>query len=337
MSHPPTVSIVIPARDAGKTLGRTLASITRQTLKPREVIILDDGSRNPVENMDAVNTFPDVPELRVIRLDASRGPAVARNAGAAIARSDILLFVDADVVLHRDLIRRITDTFAGNGSISAVQGMYSEQLPDGAGTTSRYQNHYYFHAFRQLDPHDAAVCATFCFSIKRSVFESMGGFDARIPRPTVEDEAFGYALAAAGHKIFLHHGVRVTHLADYTPDRLIIRKFRMSFHQVKSALRGVRPPVGGSGASNRTHHARDILAAVILAPFIPVAWAWTWPAGLLLLTGYVGANARFWRYLTKQEPPVYMVEMLALTWVDQTAIACGLLFGALDYAMGRRY
>jgi len=105
---------------------------------------------------------------------------------------------------------------------------------------------------------------------------------------------------------------------------------------VKSSLRGVRPPIR-KGDRNRTHHSIGTLAAVVLAPFLPVTWAWTWPAGLLMLIAYTAANARFWAYLSSEEPPVFFTEMLVLTWIDHMAIACGLAAGTLDFILGRRY
>lgn len=334
MSNLPTISIIIPARNAERTLGQTLHSIVEQSDAPDEIIIIDDGSVTPVDTLDPVKTRPDI---RLIHLDKSRGPAVARNAGAAIARSDVILFIDSDVVLDGNAVQRIRRVFRDSPDVSAVQGIYSHRLPDGFNICSRYQNHYYHFAFKSITADTTAVCATFCFAVKRAVFDAMGGFNAKIKRPTVEDEAFGYTLTAEGHNIVLQRDVQVTHLASYTLDQLILRKFRMSFHQVKSAIRGIRPPVRNIHHENKTHHAGDTLAAVLLAPLLPIAWLWAWPAGILWLIAYTAANARFWSYLTAEEPPFFAGEIMVLTWIDQVSIACGLVFGTLDYALGHRY
>ncbi|MCD4654966.1 hypothetical protein K8T06_13655, partial [bacterium] len=154
--------------------------------------------------------------------------------------------------------------------------------------------------------------------------------------PTVEDEVYGYELVAANHRIFLHRGVQVTHLAEYSFDSLLLRKFRMSFYQIKSLLRGVKPPVHGKNGNNGTHHSKDIIAATMIAPLLFMSWLWSWPAGLLMLLFYASVNARLWSYFTKAEPPVYAIEMFFITWFDQMSIFSGLLIGALDYFMGRK-
>ncbi|HMB70797.1 MAG TPA: glycosyltransferase, partial [bacterium] len=41
------VSVVIPCRDSGGTLEETLGSVADQTLRPAEVVVVDDGSRDP--------------------------------------------------------------------------------------------------------------------------------------------------------------------------------------------------------------------------------------------------------------------------------------------------
>ncbi|MBN1296187.1 glycosyltransferase family 2 protein [bacterium] len=337
MNNSAPISIIIPARDADGTLAFTLASIAIQSAAPSEIIIVDDGSTVPLAIPVNDPGMPDPHRIRVIRLDQSRGPAVARNAGAAVARSDILLFIDADVVLAPDVVRLTAAHFDTVTGIAAVQGIYDSRTPDTASICTRYQNHYYHHAFMRIATPDASVCATFCFAVRRPVFDQMGGFDAAIARPTVEDEAFGYRLTAAGHRIYLDRSIRVMHLAHYTVSDLILRKFRMSFHQVKSLLRGIRPPVGMPRTTNRSHHARDTLAAIILAPFLPAAVFAAGPAAWIVLLVYFALNARFWGYLWKNEPPACAMEMIGLTWVDQTVICSGLFIGSLDFLTGNRY
>lgn len=334
------ISVIIPCRDSLASLTQTLTSLTDLSLVPSEIIIIDDGSltaldldQKPLEIV--VSQLRDMHvAVRTLRLDPGCGPAAARNAGAAQASGDILLFVDADVLVHRHCLQRIQDAFNNQPEIAAVQGLYSASVPDGHSVTSSYQNHYYHFAFKTIDGDYPAVCATYCFAIRRNVFIGTGGFDASILCPTVEDEAFGYHLAGQGHKIYLHRGVRVTHLAEYSPGSLIRRKFRMSFNQVKSVLRGVKPPIQGD--NNKTHHSRDFLVAVVLAPMLPILLFWSWPALLVGLLAYTACNARFWSYLYREEAPVYFAEMCFLTWIDQVTIFSGLSAGVIDYFMGRK-
>ncbi|MGA3117424.1 MAG: glycosyltransferase family A protein [Syntrophobacteraceae bacterium] len=78
-------------------------------------------------------------EVKVIRFPKSSGPAAARNRGAAEARGDILLFVDSDVVIRRDSVARVVDSFVLNPDIAAVFGSYDDD-PAEKDFFSQYKN-----------------------------------------------------------------------------------------------------------------------------------------------------------------------------------------------------
>jgi len=95
----PLVSIIIPAYQSAATIGRTLTDIYSQTWPNLEVIIVDDGSTDQLEQ--ALATWRT--RLRIIR-QPNRGAAAARNTGAAQARGEFLLFIDADTSLEPDML-----------------------------------------------------------------------------------------------------------------------------------------------------------------------------------------------------------------------------------------
>ncbi|MBN1878505.1 glycosyltransferase family 2 protein [bacterium] len=332
MSNPADISVIIPVRNAAVTLNKTVQSLLKQTNGIAEIIIVDDGSDMPVREFDECN-YP----IRIQRFPENRGPAAARNHGAGMALGKILLFLDADVLLESGAIDRVFEDFATNPDIAAVQGIYTPDLPRDRGLYSRYQNHYYHYSFKSIPTDHVAVCATFCFAIKRDIFETIGGFEPAIKKPTVEDEAFGYKLNVSGYSILLDRDIQVMHLAEYSAVSLIRRKFTMSFHQIKSFLHGNRLPLSDREGLNRTHHAFDTLAAIILSPSIIFSMFVGWQAFVISMLLYLSANARFWRYLLKVESPVHAFEMIWISWLDQLAIFTGLLCGSVDYYIKRTY
>ncbi|MEY4166696.1 MAG: putative glycosyltransferase EpsJ, partial [Acidobacteriota bacterium] len=82
-----TVSVVVPAWNAGQTIGTTVSALLMQTAAPDEIIIVDDGSTD--ETIEALAGFGDA--IKVIRRP-NGGPSAARNTGVREATSDLIAF-----------------------------------------------------------------------------------------------------------------------------------------------------------------------------------------------------------------------------------------------------
>ena len=227
------ISVVIPAFDAEATLVSCLDSLRKQTLKPFQIILVDDCST------DRTASIASEAGIDILSFEGRSGPAIARNAGAERAEGDIILFLDADVIVPTDLICRISDCFDSDSSTVAVQTVYSPDCP-AVDMVSRYQNFYYYHSLTSIKGNSTATFATWCAAIKRETFIDIGGFNTSIPEPTVEDEELGYEIADRGQKIVLERNIRVTHLASYTISQFIRRRHRMTRAQAKSGWRSIR-------------------------------------------------------------------------------------------------
>jgi GT2 family glycosyltransferase len=88
------ISVLIITHNRHAALRRAVASVSRQTLLPKELIVVDDGSTPPV-SMDGL-ALPDALPLRLIRNAAPAGPARARNIGIAAAAGAWIAFLDDD-------------------------------------------------------------------------------------------------------------------------------------------------------------------------------------------------------------------------------------------------
>ncbi|WP_460356566.1 mycofactocin biosynthesis glycosyltransferase MftF [Mycobacterium sp. ZZG] len=97
------VTVVIPVRDNASGLIRLVAA-----LRGVRVVIVDDGSAVPVAESD----FADMRcEVRVLRHDRSKGPAAARNAGLAMCTTDLVAFLDSDVVPRKGWLEALLGHF----------------------------------------------------------------------------------------------------------------------------------------------------------------------------------------------------------------------------------
>lgn len=97
----PKISIVIPVLEHREELRACLASLEKQTEKSLEVIVVDDGSIDVVqqEDLDGVS-YP----AKLIRFDENRGAPVARNTGLDLAKGEFMVFLDADADLPADAL-----------------------------------------------------------------------------------------------------------------------------------------------------------------------------------------------------------------------------------------
>lgn len=94
------VSVVIPAFNAAGRIGRAIENIADQTLKPKEIIVVDDGSSDDTSGeASAALKAVDLAGF-VVRLESNSGPSAARNTGWRMASSPWVQFLDDDDELH---------------------------------------------------------------------------------------------------------------------------------------------------------------------------------------------------------------------------------------------
>ena len=102
MSVPPAlVSVVMPAFNVGWCVARAVDSVLTQSLREREVVVVDDGSTDDTASVLA--RYGDA--IRVIR-QTNAGMSAARNAGIRMARGNLVAFLDADDWWHPDKLQR---------------------------------------------------------------------------------------------------------------------------------------------------------------------------------------------------------------------------------------
>jgi len=204
----PYFSIIIPYHDNTETIGPLVFSIVASKNTPLyEIIIVDDGSSEEIKRKGLKNSD----KIKILRFDTNKGPAKARNAGAAIARGKFLIFLDADVRLFPDALYNLSKIYKDDPDIVAVTGVWEKHQKSKAffpnfqalrdwsyWINERDKSGYYF------------LFSTRIASIKREVFKRLKGFDEVYAGPLVEDIEFTYRIARR-YAIIFAPNVRVHH------------------------------------------------------------------------------------------------------------------------------
>jgi len=121
------VSVVIPARNAARTLPACLEALARQVRPADEVVLVDNGSTD--STADVARSFRSrLAGLRVV-YEPQTGEAVARNRGVAEATGDVVAFTDADCVADEDWLAGTLEALEEDPPCHAVAGEVTGYRP----------------------------------------------------------------------------------------------------------------------------------------------------------------------------------------------------------------
>ena len=281
----PRFSIIIPTRDREESLISTIKAIAKLEAPPGgfEIVVVDDGGRRPLADLTA---HAGGLELRVHR-DANRGPAGARNAGAGLARGEVLAFVDDDVrvapgwLAAMDRAARLAPSAALGGRIDPGGGSrtteVSEQIVELATERREHPGAPHFLPSSNLvvSAHD---------------FDQIGGFDPRFR--ISEDRELCRRWRASGRPLRYVADAVCEHVKDLTVGEFARQHFR--YGEGAFAYQRGRPNRGSLAAVIDSSFYRRVLRAFGSA----LARGELARAGLIALwqlantAGYVAAAAR---------------------------------------------
>ena len=183
----PRISLIVPAYNEEKYLPALLDSVEAARARYRgepgdiEVIVADDGST------DGTAALAEARGCRVVRV-AARCIAGARNAGARVARGEIVAFVDADSRIHPETFNAIAETMSGDRIVAGMTGVTMERWSAGIAVTYALMVPLVW-----LTGFDTGV--VFC---RRADFEALGGYDETLK--VAEDVKLLLALRRLGKR-----------------------------------------------------------------------------------------------------------------------------------------
>jgi glycosyltransferase involved in cell wall biosynthesis len=186
------VSVIVPVKDNQAGVNRFLSALfathTPHVL-PREVIIVDNRSTVPVHLSPSFQRH-GVP-VRLVRCERA-GPASARNAGAAVASGQWLLFTDSDCEPTASFVAGFGD--AMNGAV----GYAGYVCAAGEDRLSRYYESQEILVPPRVADDRPQYLITANALVWKHAFEAVGGFDESYPLAGGEDVDLGFRLSQIG-------------------------------------------------------------------------------------------------------------------------------------------
>jgi glycosyltransferase involved in cell wall biosynthesis len=171
----PAVSVLMAVHNGAAHLDEAMASILGQSFGDFELLVVDDGSTDATG--EVVARFADE-RVRLVSIDHG-GRSRARNEGAALARGEVLTFLDSDDQAGPLWLERLCAAFTNPAVAVACCGASVTTGQPGAGmSAARASEHIVMP--RRWGPSGSGRIALFqagTFAVRRSVFDATGGYD----------------------------------------------------------------------------------------------------------------------------------------------------------------
>ena len=190
------VEVIIPTRDRPHLLTATLDALARQSFHRFSIIVVDDGGATDIQR---VATRAGMPEIRIIRNEATIGAGASRNRGVAASRAPLVVFLDDDCIADTELIGGHRRALASDGRVVSLGPILSppgQRMPVWTHWDSDRLEREYSRITRGDIIAEPKHLYTGNIGLHRADFLAVGGFDERFARQ--EDIELGYRLSRLG-------------------------------------------------------------------------------------------------------------------------------------------
>lgn len=337
----PYLSVIIPYYNSPEKLLTLLSTLEKSRRAPTfEIVIVDDGSTPQLTSNSLLLTRVRKKNIRIVRLPANKGPAIARNHGVKKSRGKFVVFLDGDVEVLPDTLYQIATVFKEDPDVVALTGVWVKEQKSRAffpnfkalrdwsyWINERDKSGYYF------------LFSTRIAAIKKAVFVRLGGFNEEYPAPLVEDIELTYRIARRYAIIFAPQ-VRVRH--EFEPFWPIAKKYflrayywtklyqrRKKFDPVATTLQEAITALSGVGVI--------VLGLFSLIALISTMGEWT-----IAATGVVGAfvvttichillTAKFLAFVYREKGGVFAVKSFGTGLLLYCFICAGAFAGRMTH------
>tara|TARA_Y100000310_G_scaffold343396_1_gene450827 strand:+ start:187 stop:1182 length:996 start_codon:yes stop_codon:yes gene_type:complete len=326
----PKISIVIPMYNAEKTIKKTLDSIYKNPFKDFEVIVINDGGTD--NSVEITKKYP----VKIFH-QRNLGVSEARNVGVKNSNSDLILFVDSDVVLPPYTLEKVYETFKNN-KINVLQGIpdigvhYRNKISD-------YENLYlHYHFSKQNDTLNSFY--TGFVVIRKSLFEKFEGFNKKIR--ILEDGEFGQRLLNAGNVIHLDKSLKFLHLRNFSlyeyMHRQIIKASVFLIIKLRSITEATMPKKSHDvsflyqlGIPLSLLIPISLIFSFILPSLIPLCFL------IFVFITLILINIKMLIFMAKKRGFMFFISSYFIILLNYWCYFIGLCYGSIIFLIGERY
>jgi cellulose synthase/poly-beta-1,6-N-acetylglucosamine synthase-like glycosyltransferase/peptidoglycan/xylan/chitin deacetylase (PgdA/CDA1 family)/spore germination protein YaaH len=225
------VSVLIPAYNEERVIERSVTGVLASENVRLEVIVIDDGSKDRTSEV-VEEAFANDPRVRLLKLE-NGGKARALNQGLAVAKSDVVIALDADTQFEAGTIARLARWFAGNEKLAAVAG--NAKVGNRVNVVTKWQALEYITAQnlerRALARFGAMTVVPGAIGAwrKRAILE-VGGYP---PETLAEDQDLTIAVQRAGWHVAYDQSAIAWTEAPQTFGQLARQRFRWAYGTIQ--------------------------------------------------------------------------------------------------------
>jgi len=249
-----TISVVIPARNAGAFLAEALDSVFAQGLADPEIVVVDDGS---IDDTAEVATGYGR-GVRLIRQPAA-GSARARNTGLEATRGDLVAFLDADDVWTPEKSTLQLEVLAADPSLALVFSDMIDFTGDRSAERTYFEQRGFDRRCRASSIFLYDMISTPTVILRRACLDGPRPFDESLPIGQDTDLWFRIALAHRFAVVDRPLVRRRRHDANVTRDsrllaRCVVEVWGRYLEPCAAAEPGMRPALEADYAGKRWNH-----------------------------------------------------------------------------------
>jgi glycosyltransferase involved in cell wall biosynthesis len=313
------LSLIIPAYNNSFQLNNLLDSILDQINSNIEIIIIDDGSSNPIKSKYSNKI------IKIFRTE-NMGPSHARNYGSSRAKGEYLLFIDSDLIFPDGMLKKIYD-FSIKNKYEVVSIFYSSE-PANKGIAQKFKASfdYYNNVYNQKDGYIISFQGSSCL-FKKEIFIKTNGWSTNFKLASLENEEFASRIIKSNVRIYFTKNLHLSHTFPnfYNLLRVIfIRTMIWVQLKIKKEVKYdnlVRTPYKGIVAALTLPITIMLILIYMNSEFVYFFFT--------LLIAYILCNFGFYTYLYRNNNIINFLMGILIMFAFQLTVTLGAISGLI--------